>query len=44
MFKKYCIQENICGKNFCSFSLDNESFPANYGLVDQQYKSTELLQ
>ena len=28
----------------CGFSLNCESFPANYGLVDQQCKSTELLQ
>ena len=25
------------GENFCSFSLNHESFPMNYGLVDQQY-------
>ena len=31
-------------RGFCTFSLDHESFPANYGLVDQQYMSTELLQ
>ena len=43
----YCIWEKICGGNFCSFcgfSLDRESFLMNYGLVDQQYKSIELLQ
>ena len=28
---------------FQQFSLKRESFPANYGLVDQQYKSTEML-
>ena len=34
-------------KNYCSFhsfSLDRESFPTNYGLVDQQYKCTKKLQ
>ena len=30
--------------NFHGFSLNRESFPANYGLVDQQYKSTKVLQ
>ena len=34
--------ENIRG--FHDFSLNCESFPANYGFVDQQYKSTEMLQ
>ena len=29
---------------FRGFSLDRNSFPINYRLVDQQYKSTELLQ
>ena len=27
-----------------SFSLNRESLPANHGLVDWQYKSTETLQ
>ena len=27
-------------KNFHGFSLNGESFPMNYGLVNQQYKST----
>ena len=31
-------------EKFSQFSLDRESFPLNYGLVDQQYKSTEMLQ
>ena len=31
-------------ENFCGFSLNRKSFPANYSLVDQQYESTELLQ
>ena len=35
-------EENFHG--FCGLSLDHEPFPANYGLVNQQYKSTELLQ
>ena len=32
------------GENFCSFSLNCKSFPANDDPVNQQYKSTELLQ
>ena len=41
----YCsIWENVCGGSFRSFSLDHESSPANYGLINQQYKSIELLQ
>ena len=32
------------GENFCIFSLNHECFPANHGLVDQQCKSTEMLQ
>ena len=30
--------------SFHSFSLNHECFPANNGLFDQQYKSTEMLQ
>ena len=30
--------------DFHGFLLDHKSFPTNYGLVDQQYKSTEMLQ
>ena len=43
----YNIMEKVHGENFCGFcgfSLDHESFLMNYGLVDQQYKSIELLQ
>ena len=29
------------GENFCSFPLNCESFPMNYGLVHQQYKSIQ---
>ena len=45
--KIYYVRENVQGKIFCDFhgfSLDCKSFPVNYDLVDQQYKSTELLQ
>ena len=28
---------------FCSFSLNRECFPTNYGLVDWQCKSTSML-
>ena len=39
---EYLIWENF--NSFYGFSLDHKSFPVNYGLVDQQYKPTELLQ
>ena len=33
------------GKTFvCGFSLNCKCFPANHDLVNQQYKSTEMLQ
>ena len=35
---------NVHGGSFCGFSLTHECFPANNALVDQQYKSTEMLQ
>ena len=42
VYEKMLVGENFHG--FRSFSLDRESFPMNYGLIDQQYKPTELLQ
>ena len=42
MYRKTSAGENFC--SFCGFLLDPESFPTNYGLVDQQYKATKLLQ
>ena len=35
---------NVYGETSRSFSLNHKSFPVNYGLVNQQYKSTEMLQ
>ena len=32
------------GENFHGFSLNCECLPVNHGFVDQQYKSTEMLQ
>ena len=42
VYGKSSVGENFHG--FCNFSLDRESFPVKYGLVYQQFKSTELLQ
>ena len=33
------MKEQIYG--FCGFSLNHESFPENYGLINWQYKSTK---
>lgn len=43
----YRILENIHGGNFCGFhgfSNNRKSFPVNHGLIDQQVKSTTMLQ
>ena len=37
------MREKDRGVIFHGFSLDRESFPVNYGLVNQQYKCTEML-
>ena len=34
-------RKNFCG--FHGFSLNCDSFPINYGLVDRQYKPTSML-
>ena len=38
VYDKTSAAENV--SSFCSFSLNCKSFPVNYGLVNQQYKST----
>ena len=46
-YKNYLSCTNICGENVCGFfgfSFNRECFPAFNGLVDQQYKSKEMLQ
>ena len=43
----YHIWQYVCRGKFCgfhSFSLNCKSFPLNHGLVNQQYKSTKMLQ
>ena len=37
-------KKTSAGENLCGFSLNRKCFPANRGLVDQQYKSVEILQ
>ena len=39
----YCIRQNVRGVKLSWFSLNHESFPTNYGLVNWQYKSTSML-
>ena len=42
IYNKSSIEENFC--SFHDFSLNHGSFPANLGLVDQQYKYTSMVQ
>ena len=42
VYRKTSAEENFRG--FRGFLLNCKSFPMNYGLVNQQYESTKLLQ
>ena len=41
----YCIQQSVQGEDFHGlhrFSLNDKSFPTNFGLVDQQYQHANM--